>query len=548
MDDKNSYRKEIYLLKDKLVNTSIIVAVLASLPLVISAILQSLKFNQLNYVIVYILVFITLVIFGVFRKKIKYELKASYVILLLLILAFSDFTNVGVLSSGYMWLLVAIIMSFLYFDLKRSIYTAAASILIVILIRYLIRNEILTFDLDFNEYVKTELILIIRSLNFILLGAVVVFSMRGLTEKFDSNIEHLGKQRLNLLNSAIRMRREIDYRKKSEQTALENEKKFRNIFESSSDAMVIVGEGRKIQDYNSTFVKMVEEDYEDLKGIDFIDLIPKSYTSFFEEIKHDIRLIPQRFDMVYKSEISGNRMFLDVTTSHVEYEGEFAVMAIFRDNTVKKNQERVMYSAALEAEERERLRMSKELHDGLGPLLSTLKIYYEALEKHPDNVEIQKRIKTIMNDSITSVKEISNNLSPYALQNLGVVKALRAFIDKIVYAGNLEISLDSNLEHRFNEKIEITIYRMITELLNNTIKHANASHVQISMIKEGSYLKIEYIDNGKGFDLKNQQNKTSGIGLFNMKSRIENFGGICSFYSADEEGFKLEAQIDVENV
>lgn len=538
------FDKEISLVKEKLINTSLVVSFIAGIPLLLFSIIRSLQFNQYLFVIINSVVFVTLFFLTIFRRKIKYFYKALYVIILTIILAVTDYINVGVLSTGYMWCTVGAILAFLYFDLRASIITMFVALIVTFIFGILIHGGFISYNFDFNKYAYSEIVMLIRTLMFLLTVMVVVFSIRQITRKFDINLERLSLQRQNLMNNAIQMKKEIAYRKISEQTALENELKFRNIFESSTDPIVIVSMDGNFQDHNKAFLDLVNRSEEELQSVDFLDVVPENYAKFYQGLIGNLDKVPPRYDLKYVSKRTGETKYLDVTSTVIDYKGGEAVLAIFRDNTEKINQERSIYSAALEGEERERLRLSKELHDGLGPLLSTLKIYYEALEKRPDDIEIQNRIKAILNDSISSVKEISNNLSPYILQNLGVTKALKAFIDKIVFAGKLEIDFSSNIEVRLDEKTEITVYRLVTEMLNNTLKHAKARVVRIELSQNNGILTVNYSDDGIGFDQEKLQIVTKGIGLFNMKSRIEKMGGTCEFISAPGEGFKMNARIN----
>ncbi|MDA3928635.1 MAG: PAS domain S-box protein [Prolixibacteraceae bacterium] len=528
----------------QLVDTSLVVASLSAPFLIGLSLIRSFQLNEFGMIFINTIMLLGLIFLTIIRKKISYNLKTIFLISLLFLLAFTDLYGVGYMSMAYIWFAAASILAVLYFDLKRSLIVIFLSLLLILSL-YVYKSLGYSFNnYDFNSYANSTIVLVLRASSYVVVCLVVVFSIRHISSNFQANIQLLGKQKLNLLNAAIRMRREMDYRKKSEQIANESENKFKNIFETSSDPMAIIDINGKFLDFNIAFVKLSGETASRLKIIDFMQVVPPEYAEFFEEYRSNLEMIPKRFDLVY-TDVNGSVKNLDVTTTVIYFESNKSILTLFRDNTEKINQERNIYSAALEAEERERLRMSKELHDGVGPLLSTLKIYYEALEKRPDDAEIQKRIKNILNDSISSVKEISNNLSPYVLQNLGVVKALRAFIDKIVFAGTLTIRFDSNLEDRIDEKIEITIYRLISEMLNNTIKHADASSVYVSIKIDNLLLKIEYLDNGKGVDLINLKQNSKGIGLFNMRSRIEKMGGKCLFNSEEGCGFQLYAEIEL---
>ena len=218
-------------------------------------------------------------------------------------------------------------------------------------------------------------------------------------------------------------------------------------------------------------------------------------------------------------------------------------MLLIRDNTEKLNLEKASYLMAINAEEKERSLFSKELHDGLGPLLSTLKIYLEMYYSSPDDPEIKKRINDTLAESITSVKEISNNLSPYILENLGLTKAVESFVDKLKYSKKIDINFSSNITERCKPEIEIAFFRIITELINNTLKHSHATTIDITLTQETEKIYLKYTDNGEGFDYHEVQKHKNGIGLFNLKSRIEKLGGNTEIITSPGSGFKMNVYL-----
>lgn len=183
------------------------------------------------------------------------------------------------------------------------------------------------------------------------------------------------------------------------------------------------------------------------------------------------------------------------------------------------------------------------MHDGLGPLLSALKIYLDILYTSPNDKEVIKRINFTLDESIKTVKEISNNLSPYILENMGLTKALESFIERIKFKTDIKISYKSNIIQRLNSDIEISVYRFVSELINNTLKHAQANSVEILLQQTTETINIVYADDGVGFDYSDQKIARKGIGLYNLKSRIENIGGTVKIKTALGKGVKVEAII-----
>jgi len=206
--------------------------------------------------------------------------------------------------------------------------------------------------------------------------------------------------------------------------------------------------------------------------------------------------------------------------------------------------EKRVLSAIINTEESERQRFAKDLHDGLGPLLSNLKMSVSTLENISDRndmSEILENMKIVAQEAITSIKEVSNNLSPHILENFGLQKAIEVFIKPIGPNCNLHFEITSNFtEQRFAYNTEITLYRILTELINNTVKHANAKNVTIDLTKKENILHIRYSDNGKGSKTVKNSEPISGLGLANIQSRIKSLNGSVKFASKSRKGFIAE--------
>ncbi len=211
--------------------------------------------------------------------------------------------------------------------------------------------------------------------------------------------------------------------------------------------------------------------------------------------------------------------------------------------------ERRILSTTIRTEEKERLRFSKELHDGLGPLLSSAKMALSALEEsnNPEtNREIVNNAMLVIDESICSLREISNNLSPHILQDFGLTRGINNFIKRLVNAGNVKITFKTNLgSDRFNNDTEVILYRVVCELINNSLKYASCSKINVSLQFQNGMLTLIYSDNGVGFDPENSFD--SGMGLSNISSRVNSLKG--SFSIESEPGGKgMQAVIVVNGV
>jgi signal transduction histidine kinase len=203
--------------------------------------------------------------------------------------------------------------------------------------------------------------------------------------------------------------------------------------------------------------------------------------------------------------------------------------------------EKRILSAIINTEEAEKQRFAKDLHDGLGPLLSNLKMSVSALENMNSREEMEDillNMRSVSQEAISSIKTVSNNLSPHILENFGLIKALTVFKQSIEASSPLKVEINANFnQQRFSYNTEITLYRIITELINNTVKHAKASNIDIRLQSSADQLQIEYSDNGIGTSLPGDPKKVQGQGLSNMLSRIKTLHGTIHFKTKPGKGF-----------
>lgn len=214
----------------------------------------------------------------------------------------------------------------------------------------------------------------------------------------------------------------------------------------------------------------------------------------------------------------------------------------------RRNESRVL-SAIIKTEETERQYFAKELHDGLGPLLSSVKM---ALSTGHDDLLKNRRIlanaEKLIDESIIVLKEISNRLSPHILTDFGLLKAVRSFISKLPEREDQpKISFNSNTgDRRFQFNIETVLYRVICELISNTLNHADAKNIYIDLMADSGSIALEYIDDGSGFDPEREETDQKGMGYSNIRSRIRSLNGKYDLYSRPDEGVRVNIMIELE--
>lgn len=194
-------------------------------------------------------------------------------------------------------------------------------------------------------------------------------------------------------------------------------------------------------------------------------------------------------------------------------------------------------SAIIETEEKERKRVAEELHDGLGQLLSTARLNISGIgtDLQEKDVTLWKNSLDLLDEACSEVRSISHNMMPGALIRSGLIEAIDDLVSKINAAGKLEVTFDTELNERFPETLEVAVYRITQEILNNMIRHAEASRILITLEKTGATLELTIADNGKSFDVASIPG-SEGIGWKNIYSRVEILNGNIAVTSEKERG------------
>jgi len=234
-----------------------------------------------------------------------------------------------------------------------------------------------------------------------------------------------------------------------------------------------------------------------------------------------------------------------VLISFMIFIGVILIREIFyslkRAETDRLRTERKVLNAIINTEENERRRFAKDLHDGLGPILSTIKMSLSSLAERisdTSGIVILNNTNHLINEAINTIKDISNNLSPHVLSNFGLASAISAFTTKINQTKTIEIDFKSNMENqRFENDKEVVIYRAVCELINNAIRHSGASRIEIELNKHEKFITLQFNDNGRGFDISTLSKEDSkGMGLSNIETRVKTVEGVFILESIPGKG------------
>ena len=219
---------------------------------------------------------------------------------------------------------------------------------------------------------------------------------------------------------------------------------------------------------------------------------------------------------------------------------------------IREGSEISLLSAIIRTEEKTRQAVARDLHDGLGPVLSSVKMTISALDIakiDSGNKEIVTRASSATDEAITVLKEISNHLSPHLLKNYGLMNALNAKSRQLLSNTNIQFELNGNInDNRYNYDVEINLFRIASELINNSIKHGHPAKIELTIDESNEALYLKYSEDGKGFDTRELQQLTSEsrMGLENIRSRVKSLKGYCLIQSEAGQGTKVNIQIPLQ--
>jgi PAS domain S-box-containing protein len=339
----------------------------------------------------------------------------------------------------------------------------------------------------------------------------------------------------------------------------ESEEKYSTLVENASDGIGII-QDEKYVFANRTFMRIMGYAEEEVAGMHYLQIAaPESVDSLRE--RYWGRLKGEDVPGVTEAKFiakNGEVRYLEVNAGLIEYRNRKADLVIFRDITERKEHEmslKKLSEQVFRAQEEERKRIARELHDEIGQVLAALNISIELLRKDccfADENQQKKLedMKKLVEKSIDEVHRISYNLRPYLLDNFGLVSAVRWYVKTFVTLTEIEVGLHIEGEwEKLQPAMETMIYRVIQEALTNISRHAEANWAFISLSRDSERIKITIEDNGKGFQVERDGKRgelkliRGGLGLFGIGERVSAFSGNFSISSKLGSGTRLLIEI-----
>jgi PAS domain S-box-containing protein len=359
------------------------------------------------------------------------------------------------------------------------------------------------------------------------------------------------------INALVGNFRDITERKKSEELIKESEYLYKNLFYKSPLPICVCEAGNlQFVEVNEATVQLYGYTRKEFMKMTAFDIMSPEEK---QELQQSLsKASHSNRPSILRKHVKKNNetIFVEVWAHAINYKGRNAWLVLANDITEKiqlQNQlveekirrQQEIAKAVIDAQESERETLGRELHDNISQVLTTARLYLNCARDTPAMKEnmINRSIETI-SSAIEEIRRLSKSMIETFHKEVGLELSLNDLIENIRMAQKCNIILQFSVpdEQRLDDKLKMTIFRIIQEQLNNTIKHAEASEVQIAVMQSSRLLRVSIADDGKGFDTTH---KRKGIGITNIISRTELFNGRVKIDSSPGNGCRMQISFTI---
>lgn len=322
------------------------------------------------------------------------------------------------------------------------------------------------------------------------------------------------------------------------------------IFEAAPDGIVVVDSQGVIRDVNPQAEEMFGYTREELVGSAVEVLVPEDSRGIHREERTDYVEDPEPRPMGVDLELRGLRKDgtefpVEISLSPLHTDEGMYVISIVRDVSERRRL-REFGSGSLRAAEEERKRIARELHDDAAQRLATLLVRTRIALKNEDGDyrQLLEEMREEILEAAEGVRRIARGLRPPALQDVGVVAAIRSHLRQTAESTELELEFDADpVDSLLDEDGKLVLYRVVQEAVNNVVRHAEASGVTVSIARSEGGVRAVVEDDGKGFDSERAMQGGKGLGIMGMQERATSVGGRLSIDTRRGEGTRVVVEL-----
>ena len=374
--------------------------------------------------------------------------------------------------------------------------------------------------------------------------------MRRVTQQAQADLERRVAERTRQLAEANEeLRREIEERRRAEALLVESESRFRVIAENARDLISVIDPRGRYAYVSPSYERILGYDAAQVAALDPLEVVhPEDLAKI-----GNWRDCPSCEFRARRAD--GSWVWMEGCSYPIPWLNETYVVAVAREITERKKAEEVFREVPqkiLAAQENERRRVSRDLHDSVNQLLASVRFRVEAVEGSltGDPVlarETLAKVKDLLGSAMQEVRRISRNLRPGELDDFGLLAALRSATEEFALRTRMRVDLEADdAPERLEPELELQFYRIVQEALNNVEKHAGATRLVIRLVSDDARdcIWLEVRDNGRGLPAA----RGTGLGLINMRERAVACGGSCEVFSEPGAGVLIRVCVPLRSV
>ena len=345
----------------------------------------------------------------------------------------------------------------------------------------------------------------------------------------------------------------IAERKRAEVALRESEERYRELFENAKDAIYVHDLQGTYLSINRAAEKLSGYSREEIIGHNFKEFVAPEHVRYVRDSFW--RKLAQQGETTYEVDVlakDGRRVPIEVSSRAIYENGELVgVQGMARDITERKLAQDALHMFSrqlIEAQEDERRRIARELHDQIGQILTAVKMNLHTVQQFCQGSEAGSYVKDnieAVDEALRLVRDLSVDLRPPILDDLGLTTALRWYVDRYTKRTGLSVDVLIDLpdeNERFSRDLETACFRIAQEALTNVVRHAKARHVIVRLSRDVDALLLTVKDDGVGFDverLRKRAPRVATLGLISMQERAHAAGGTIELDSAPASGTEI---------